>query len=1144
MHDDFAAMLAPFDILGLTETWSDIKFHEYSLPEGYLAFHSHRRILNPRAKKADGGVAVLYKQSLKKGITLQRSSHDDLVWIKLAANFFGFDRDVYVCTAYIVGASSPVTARYGVETIDCLAIDCMNFAQKGDVLIMGDFNARCGELSDLPISDSNLQASQSRDYLGFDPGRQGIYANRISEDAVANAEGTSLVEFSSSQDLLILNGRVRNDPFGRITCYRPNGVSVVDYALIQTSLLCRLALFRVGEHSHLSDHCPLQVTLKLSRVLRSPPLQRTTQNRGRTPGFKWESDSAQRVKTELLAGTPQRNIQSALDDPSQDVEAMDQRVAGVLEGVATQTMRRTSGGRGKSRRKNKGIELSPDAVRARSCLQSLSKVLQECPHDQIARRLFYTTKGSYYRKVKSEKMRAREELVDKMFRSNDPNELWQGLKTLKTQSEPATTNVSAVITADQWTGHFTSVGMPPDLIDATFARYVDEFVQAALQGPSTDPAGLCSPTTATEVLRIIKLLKGTTSHSEDGICARLIKAIGPEIAPLLSKLFNRILATGEVPSGWKTGIVTPIYKKGDRDIPGNYRAITVSSPTSKIFMSILNSRLTAKLSDDKALTEAQSGFRKGRRTVDNLFTLCSTVRKYLSNARRVYACFVDFRAAYDSVWRFGLFYKLLTQFDTGTRFVMLLNELYRGGSAKVKMAGGELTSSFTVDIGLKQGCSLSPTLFLCYINDLAAALSDKDAVELGELHFNALMFADDIVLASESHAGLQELVDVLHWYTISWQLSVNTTKTQSMIFNRAGRCLQEPVNFGPDALPIASEYEYLGLILVPSGSMGRAVANLKTKATRALYGLRTLIGSADWFPAELMVKLVNALVMPVLLYGCEVWGIVKLDDSSVAEKFNLKACKMVCGVRKNSPNMPARGLTGWLPIKVTVYSRMLKFWLRSISSQLWVGLCMREEKNLPPARVNKYRSWSETLRQVLVDCDKAGWWDTPPTGHKRAGHELTQALAEKFIQEWQDSIAASPRLEFFASLGISFGWMAFMNRMNKRSERSVVSRFLTSTHRLSIERGRYTRPPTPRAERTCLRCNLGVIESEIHFLVDCSEQRVVTARQEVIRSVGANLRNAAPGGTPQWLTEVFLNGQQDSLKKLSSLLSLACDVIA
>jgi len=115
------------------------------------------------------------------------------------------------------------------------------------------------------------------------------------------------------------------------------------------------------------------------------------------------------------------------------------------------------------------------------------------------------------------------------------------------------------------------------------------------------------------------------------------------------------------------------------------------------------------------LSDNKIGFRRGFRTSDHVFTLKTVINKSRSENNKLYLCFVDFRKAYDTVWRKGFFYKLLKQ-GVGNKFVKVIMSMYKTPKLSVSVPEN-ITHSFNSFVGLKQGCHLIPILFNLFIND-------------------------------------------------------------------------------------------------------------------------------------------------------------------------------------------------------------------------------------------------------------------------------------------------------------------------------------------------------------------------------------------------------------------------------------------
>ena len=258
----------------------------------------------------------------------------------------------------------------------------------------------------------------------------------------------------------------------------------------------------------------------------------------------------------------------------------------------------------------------------------------------------------------------------------------------------------------------------------------------------------------------------------------MLKAVIPFLKAALSKLFNLILQSGFFPSSWCQGIITPIFKSGNKQDPLNYRGICINSCLGKFFTSILNNRLKNFVLDEEILHEAQIGFLPNHRTSDHIFTSRTLIDKYVKQVLKgkLYTCFIDFKKAFDSVWRDSLLYKL-PHYNIGGKFHEQIKNLYSKTRCSIKLVHHKRTGFFNYCKGVRQGCILSPMLFNLYFNNIPFLLDreDTDRIVLPNgTHLNCLLYADDLVLISHSAEGLQKALSVLSEYCNKWLLSVNS----------------------------------------------------------------------------------------------------------------------------------------------------------------------------------------------------------------------------------------------------------------------------------------------------------------------------------------------------------------------------------
>ena len=195
--------------------------------------------------------------------------------------------------------------------------------------------------------------------------------------------------------------------------------------------------------------------------------------------------------------------------------------------------------------------------------------------------------------------------------------------------------------------------------------------------------------------------------------------------PLYNSFFNLILETGILPDTWLEGMIKPIYKhKGDSSQPENYRPITILSCFGKLFTAVLNLRLNVFLNTYDVLNENQAGFRAGYSTNDHIFVLHALIEILKSKKLKLFCSFIDFSKAFDSVWRVGLWSKLLANNINGKIFRIVYN-MYQGIKSCVSF-NGDQSEFFQSFRGVRQGENLSPVLFAVFLNDLESFLSSHN----------------------------------------------------------------------------------------------------------------------------------------------------------------------------------------------------------------------------------------------------------------------------------------------------------------------------------------------------------------------------------------------------------------------------------
>ena len=388
----------------------------------------------------------------------------------------------------------------------------------------------------------------------------------------------------------------------------------------------------------------------------------------------------------------------------------------------------------------------------------------------------------------------------------------------------------------------------------------------------------------------------------------------------------------------------PIYKSDGCDNPSNYRGITITSCVGKLFTSVINQRIIKFVEKQRIVSHHQKGLKKSYRTADHIFIVKALINKYLHKGKKLYLCFVDFKKAYDSVWRNGLFYKLINC-GFGTKILGILKSVYDNTLSCVKLSRG-LTNSFKSSVGVCQGCNLNPILFNIFINDFIELFSPSDLscfpVKLKSMSLNCLLYADDLLLMSETETGIQNCLNKLHVYCKKWCLKINMKKTQYLVINRNGKQPKCNLHFGDNIVKQTNECCYLGVMITACGSFSSSMKMLYKKGLKAMFCLLNNVNKTKQLPVKILLDLFDKMISPVILYNYEVWGASLLrknySEQNLAdnlfhlkclqEDLHMKFMKIALGVNSKATNFAVRSELGRFPLHIKIYTAMLKYWNR------------------------------------------------------------------------------------------------------------------------------------------------------------------------------------------------------------------------
>uniref|UniRef100_A0A8D8XZ49 Craniofacial development protein 2 n=1 Tax=Cacopsylla melanoneura TaxID=428564 RepID=A0A8D8XZ49_9HEMI len=862
------------------------------------------------------GTGFLVNKSVRKSVMEYEAVNDRLCRLRLKGKF----RNITIISAYAPTNSDDIFKK---ETFyEKLEEICQKVPKYDMLLVMGDFNAQIGKNED--------QKQVSGPHTLHD-------AN--------NENGELLSEFAIRNKLFIRSTSFqhKNIHLGTWKQWGTNEVTQIDHVLVSSRHFSSISDIRSCRGPNCdSDH--FLVKSKIREKLSTVPRK----NKART--IKWNTDILRNdplrthayknaIRNKMAETSEMINSQN-----SDDVNDMWNTAKSIITEAAEEQIGRMERKRNEEWYDEECKQLIEEKNMARKrMLERNTRNNRERYHN------LRKESKKLLKKKKKEALKKKIKEIDQLSRENEQRKFYAAVNRMKKGFQP-TVNAcrdanGEMLTNDEtvlkrWAQHFEELLNEDERIPTV--RIEEEQI--------TEEDDMENMPTRSEIQKAIQKMKNNRAPGNDNITAELLKYGGEAVENMMLKIIHTIWKIEKIPVNWTTGVLCPLHKKGDKMNCNNYRGIMLLNTAYKVLTSILNERLK-EISETK-IGEYQCGFRRDKGTSDQIFVMRQIMEKCNEHDIDLHILFVDFKQAFDNVRRSKV-EEALKDLGVPRKLINLVMMSMENSKAQVKV-DSQMSDSFTINKGVRQGDGLSATLFIVLLHHVIRHFDQRGTIFNKSTQICA--YADDIGLIARTKPRLVEVFKELEEKAKEVGLIINDKKTQYMVASADKSLKPVDLEIEQRTFKGVTSFKYLGNILDSNAQCSVSIKERIQSGFKAYYANLGLLKN-KLINRTTKMQIYKTLIRPVATYGGETWTLTEADKERLRRFERRIIRKIYGGVKINNEwriryNAEINGILEHQDIVRFIKARRIE----------WYGHIQRMEDSRMPKKVMNAKVYNTRRR--------------------------------------------------------------------------------------------------------------------------------------------------------------------------------------